>query len=74
MEHLKTNAILKIAESPKTHWKYSIVAIRCLRTLVRKDAPMKPEHVKHLLLATLDSQYSIVSFYDFWIAVDSDSS
>ncbi|KAI0094570.1 armadillo-type protein [Irpex rosettiformis] len=54
-----TNSILSIAQSPRTHWKYSIVAIRCLRTLVRKDAPMNSEHVKHLLLATLDSQYSI---------------
>ncbi|KAI0343952.1 hypothetical protein BDW22DRAFT_1355187 [Trametopsis cervina] len=54
-----TDTILKIAQSPKTHWKYSIVAVRCLRTLIRKDAPMKPAHVKYLLEATLDSQYSI---------------
>ncbi|KAI0702460.1 hypothetical protein BC835DRAFT_1411015 [Cytidiella melzeri] len=54
-----TNTILTIAQSPKTHWKYAIIAIRSLRTLIRKDAPMKPDHVKYLLQAVLDSQYSL---------------
>lgn len=56
----QTDAILAVAQSEKTHWKYSIIAIRCLRTLIRRDVVAKPAHIKFLVEATLDSHYSIV--------------
>ncbi|TRM60121.1 hypothetical protein BD626DRAFT_571905 [Schizophyllum amplum] len=35
-----TNMVLEIGQSSKTHWRYLIVAMRVLRTLVRRDAPL----------------------------------
>ncbi|KAF8587302.1 hypothetical protein K439DRAFT_1645895 [Ramaria rubella] len=34
-----TRVLIDIAQNPQTHWRYSIVAIRCLRTLVRREQP-----------------------------------
>ncbi|KZT61305.1 hypothetical protein CALCODRAFT_514830 [Calocera cornea HHB12733] len=31
--------LLRVATSPSTHWKYSIMAIRFLRTMTRRDEP-----------------------------------
>ncbi|KAH9947692.1 hypothetical protein B0H21DRAFT_737636 [Amylocystis lapponica] len=50
-----TQAILEIAQSSKTHWRYSIIAVKCLRTLVRRDAPTSPEHIQYILSRTHDS-------------------
>ncbi|CAL1696420.1 unnamed protein product [Somion occarium] len=54
-----TDVILKVAQSPNTHWKYSIVAVRCLRTLIRRDVPLSRSHVQCLLEKTYDSNGSI---------------
>ncbi|OCH96655.1 hypothetical protein OBBRIDRAFT_787227 [Obba rivulosa] len=54
-----TNTILEIAESPYTHWRYAIIAARCLRTLIRRDTPMIPSHVRYLLQATHHSNSSM---------------
>ncbi|KZT06355.1 uncharacterized protein LAESUDRAFT_653878 [Laetiporus sulphureus 93-53] len=54
-----TNALLEIAESPRTHWRYAIVAIRCLRTLVRRDIAVQAPHARYLVEKTLDSHSSI---------------
>ncbi|GJJ09449.1 hypothetical protein Clacol_003672 [Clathrus columnatus] len=35
-----TMTLTDIAGDPRTHWKYSIVALRLLRTLVRRDSPI----------------------------------
>lgn len=44
--------LLRIAENPQTHWKYSITAIRLLRTLVRRDCPLHASHIEYLLTQT----------------------
>lgn len=54
-----TNIILQVAQNPSTHWKYAVVAVRCLRTLVRRDVPMKSSHIKYLVNMTLDSNASM---------------
>ncbi|KAF5384678.1 hypothetical protein D9757_006201 [Collybiopsis confluens] len=53
------NAILAVANSPKTHWRYGIVAIRCLRTLVRKDKPLTAAQMTCFLELTHNSQSTI---------------
>lgn len=52
--------ILKIANSSETHWRYAIVAVRCLRTLIRRDEPMLGPHVKYMMEKTYDSNATIV--------------
>ncbi|EMD41658.1 hypothetical protein CERSUDRAFT_110231 [Gelatoporia subvermispora B] len=54
-----TTTILEIAKSSNTHWRYSIVATRCLRTLIRRDVPMISSHVRYLLEATYDANSSM---------------
>lgn len=52
--------LLDIAGSSKTHWRYSIVAVRCLRTLVRKDESISAPHFKFFVENTYDDHPSIV--------------
>lgn len=54
--------LLDIAGSSKTHWRYGIVAVRCLRTLVRKDEPISAPHFKFFVEKTCDDHPSIVRF------------
>ncbi|KDQ54765.1 hypothetical protein JAAARDRAFT_71570 [Jaapia argillacea MUCL 33604] len=54
-----TCVILEIANSSKTHWRYSIVAIRCLRTLIRRDEPLSPELARYFLEKSYDSHPSM---------------
>ncbi|TFK57485.1 hypothetical protein OE88DRAFT_1651225 [Heliocybe sulcata] len=54
-----TTAILKIARSTKTHWKYAIVAIRCLRTLIRRDVPLSPSLASYFMEKTHDTHPSM---------------
>ncbi|KAI0076264.1 hypothetical protein K474DRAFT_1757648 [Panus rudis PR-1116 ss-1] len=53
------DAILHVGESSNTHWKYGIIAIRSLRTLIRRDKPASARHVRYLLEKTYDSNASI---------------
>ncbi|KZV77572.1 hypothetical protein PENSPDRAFT_621096 [Peniophora sp. CONT] len=48
--------VLDVASAKATHWRYAIFATRCLRTMVRKDAPTSEEHVKYFLNKAHDSQ------------------
>ncbi|KAF8058272.1 hypothetical protein FPV67DRAFT_1786012 [Lyophyllum atratum] len=41
--------ILEIGNSERTHWRYEILATRCLRTLVRRDAPTSSEHLQFFM-------------------------
>ncbi|KAF5377624.1 hypothetical protein D9615_005155 [Tricholomella constricta] len=41
--------ILEVGESERTHWRYEILATRCLRTLVRRDAPTSSQHLQFFL-------------------------
>ncbi|GAA5854935.1 hypothetical protein JCM8547_004128 [Rhodosporidiobolus lusitaniae] len=34
--------LLEIAQDPKTHWRYSLIATRYLRALIRRDQPLRP--------------------------------
>ena len=54
--------LLDIASSDKTHWRYSIVAVRCLRTLVRRDESISASHFKFFVEKTCDDHPSIVRF------------
>ena len=40
------------------------MAVRCLRALIRRDAPMKSAHMEYLLDKTYDSNASMVSTSD----------
>ncbi|KAJ4476693.1 hypothetical protein J3R30DRAFT_3704168 [Lentinula aciculospora] len=56
----RTNkAVLTIAKSPETHWRYAIVAIKCLRTLVRRDKPLTSAQMTYFLESLHDSQPTI---------------
>jgi proteasome activator subunit 4 len=50
-----TREILEIGKSDRTHWKYAIFAVRCLRTLVRRDAPLTPEQMAYFLEKAYDT-------------------
>jgi len=54
-----TYSLLDIASSPKTHWRYGIVAIRCLRTLVRKEKAISARHLQYFIEKTYDDNPSI---------------
>jgi proteasome activator subunit 4 len=56
----QTSLILEIAQAKSTHWRYAIFATRCLRTLVRKDAPVSAAHMKYLLEKCYDNHPSLV--------------
>jgi len=44
--------LTEVANSESTHWKYSIAAIRLLRTLVRRDEALYAPQLKHFLEKT----------------------
>ncbi|KAF9073805.1 armadillo-type protein [Rhodocollybia butyracea] len=53
------DAVMSIAKSPKTHWRYAIVALKCLRTLARRDKPLTAAQMTYFLESIHDSQPSI---------------
>lgn len=57
---LQTSLILEIAQAKSTHWRYAIFATRCLRTLVRKDAPISAPHMSYFLEKCYDNHPSLV--------------
>ncbi|KAI0757264.1 hypothetical protein C8Q80DRAFT_1132754 [Daedaleopsis nitida] len=50
-----TDVVLDIANDTHTHWKYAIIAARCLRALIRRDMPLKSGHIEYLLKKAHDS-------------------
>ncbi|KAJ8514936.1 hypothetical protein ONZ45_g7571 [Pleurotus djamor] len=54
-----TSVILEVGESDDTHWKYAIAAVRCLRTLSRRDVPLNPKLLKYFLDSTADDQPNV---------------
>ncbi|KAK0456353.1 hypothetical protein EV421DRAFT_1699087 [Armillaria borealis] len=54
-----TSEVMKIATSPRTHWRYEIAAIRCLRTLLRRDMPLTPEQIRFFVERTHHSHPSV---------------
>ncbi len=57
--------VLDLSESGKLHWRYSIYAVRCLRTLVRRDVPVPGAQLKYFLEKVYDDHPTIVSA-QFW--------
>ncbi|KAI5124439.1 hypothetical protein M0805_008323 [Coniferiporia weirii] len=53
------DTVLSIAKNPNTHWRYAIIALRILRTLIRRDQPLTAEQMKYFLDMTHDSHPSI---------------
>ncbi|KAF5337122.1 hypothetical protein D9611_003196 [Ephemerocybe angulata] len=51
--------VLDIGNSEDTHWRYTIYATRCLRTLVRKDVPLRPDHIEYFLNAMHDDHPTV---------------
>ena len=60
---LQTSLVLEIALAKSTHWRYAIFATRCLRTLVRKDAPISAPHKKYFLEKCYDNHPSLVRVF-----------
>ncbi|KIY51373.1 hypothetical protein FISHEDRAFT_37518 [Fistulina hepatica ATCC 64428] len=56
-----TSAVLEIAQSSHTHWKYLIIAVRCLRTLVRRDVPLTERQTRFFLDNIYHSNPSVYS-------------
>ncbi|KAJ7042558.1 hypothetical protein C8F04DRAFT_1076309 [Mycena alexandri] len=54
-----TSIVLAIGNSAKTHWKYEIAAIRCLRAVIRRDAPLTAEQIRYFMDKTHDSNPSM---------------
>ncbi|GAA5988215.1 hypothetical protein JCM11641_001615, partial [Rhodosporidiobolus odoratus] len=51
--------LLEIAQDPKTHWRYTLIATRFLRALIRRDQPQRPElaaFMAHQLVSELPNQ------------------
>ncbi|KAF7437108.1 hypothetical protein PC9H_003942 [Pleurotus ostreatus] len=51
--------IQEVGESEDTHWKYAIAAVRCLRTLSRRDVPLNHSLLKFFLENTYDEHPSV---------------
>ncbi|KAF8640852.1 hypothetical protein AX17_000500 [Amanita inopinata Kibby_2008] len=51
--------ILDIGKSDRTHWRYAIFAVRCLRTLIRRDKPTTLQEMEFFLEKIHDSHPSI---------------
>ncbi|KAH8120571.1 ARM repeat-containing protein [Phellopilus nigrolimitatus] len=56
---LTGDTVLAIAKSSSTHWRYAIIALRILRTLIRRDEPINAEQTKYFLEMAHDSHPSI---------------
>ncbi|KAJ7462702.1 hypothetical protein B0H11DRAFT_2310714 [Mycena galericulata] len=54
-----TSIVLAVGNSSKTHWKYEIAAIRCLRAVIRRDAPLTPAQIRYFMAKTQDSNPSM---------------
>ncbi|EJD55475.1 hypothetical protein AURDEDRAFT_109790 [Auricularia subglabra TFB-10046 SS5] len=54
-----TRSITAVANSPKTHWRYSIVALRLLRTLLRRDRSSEAAHIKYMVESVVNDHPSM---------------
>ncbi|KDR84809.1 hypothetical protein GALMADRAFT_217878 [Galerina marginata CBS 339.88] len=57
--HIANVNILQVGNSSRTHWRYAIYAVRCLRTLVRRDAPLTRQQISYFLEKVYDDHPSI---------------
>ncbi|CCA68831.1 hypothetical protein PIIN_02692 [Serendipita indica DSM 11827] len=60
-EHLNESmtALLSIGNSSSTHWRYSIVALRMIRVLVRKDVTNNDAQLEYLVAKITDNHPSM---------------
>ncbi|KZT40114.1 hypothetical protein SISSUDRAFT_983884 [Sistotremastrum suecicum HHB10207 ss-3] len=54
-----TQMITQNASDPQMHWRYSIIAIRCLRTLIRRDRPVSFAQMRYFMEMTCDDHPSM---------------
>ncbi|KAJ7169566.1 hypothetical protein C8R46DRAFT_1162360 [Mycena filopes] len=54
-----TSIVLAIGNSSKTHWKYEIAAIQCLRAIIRRDAPLTAQQIRYFMEKTHNSNPSM---------------
>ncbi|KAK2462050.1 hypothetical protein APHAL10511_006513 [Amanita phalloides] len=54
-----TEEIIVIGNSSRTHWRYGIFAIRCLRTLIRRDTSLSPQLLEFFLEKARDNHPSM---------------
>lgn len=59
--YFKTQNLFEIASNGQTHWRYATVAVRMLRTLIRRDVPMSAEMIRLFLDKSHDNNRTIVS-------------
>lgn len=59
---MQTTAVIDVGNSLRTHWRYAIVAVRCLRTLIRRDVPLTPSQIRFFMEKSHDNHPSIVCF------------
>jgi hypothetical protein len=53
--------VYEIARDQRTHWRYAIMAIKVLRTLIQRDVPTTAPIMRLLLEKTHDNHSSVVS-------------
>ncbi|KZP32253.1 hypothetical protein FIBSPDRAFT_907345 [Athelia psychrophila] len=58
--NLTSLSVLDIAKNTRTQWRYVIVAIRILRALVRRDAPLSAPLIQFMLEKTYSSYTNVV--------------
>lgn len=56
----QVTTLINLAEDSNTHWRYSIIALRILRTLIKKEEPLTKKHMEYFLRMTHDSHPSLV--------------
>ncbi|XP_006454756.1 hypothetical protein AGABI2DRAFT_215246, partial [Agaricus bisporus var. bisporus H97] len=54
--------VLDLSNSGKLHWRYSIYAVRCLRTLVRRDIPVQANQMRYFLTKLHDNHPTILMY------------
>ena len=58
---MEAQMVCEIASDQRTHWRYAIVAIKVLRTLIQRDVPTTAPLMRLLLEKTHDDHSSVVS-------------
>ena len=56
----ETQMVCGISGDQRTHWRYAIVAIKILRTLIQRDVPTSARLIRLLLEKTHDNHSSVV--------------
>ena len=69
---IQVTTLITLAEDSNTHWRYSIIALRILRTLIKREEPLSKKHMDYFLRMTHDSHPSLVSLRKVVHELDTD--